>query len=729
MDLNKTFVYGTQYWRPPNPSRQQHRFHLEKIKNDLKFDLVKFRIQWNWHHRQPSCFIWDEVHELFDICDRIELGVQLELNLETAPYWVEQDYPEARYVNANGRPIELGSQEAAPGGGHPGLCFHHDEVRKQSEIFIRAMVNEFKDRKSLVLYDCWNEPHLEPVWCSNMWGNMGDKIYCYCESSRQRFRQWLKHRYENIDNFNNTWARAYTSFDQINPPILTGLYADWIDWFRFWHSELQEYMAWRLGIIKQEDPSRMVASHSGAVPPVLPRANACIENWKFAQPVDLWGTSFAPQAFNWDLATCAQVIELTRCAARNKNFWVAEMPGGPACNRGFRSGRLVQPKDYELWNWIAATFGSKGTMHWCYLTEKTGHEAGNFGMMRLNGEHTPRSLSIRKTAALLREYQDTLISAKLETQVAVLYDPDISSLLFAMELEDTLYGQSHTGYYRAVWNADLYARYVTPEFFDDIREKVLIVPMPLLMSDELADKIADYVYNGGTLITDCRMGMFDQRGFLRPVLPAGKLSKASGLVEGEQICSDRSKDPGMIPTADGSLVKSQNELPAFDPIQLGPTISFNDPIQANIDAQEFLVSLELKTAGAIGKYDNITLGAKNKYGKGVVYYFGTYMGLALDKKIPQALELVKTLLLQTTKPIISGKKLRPRLIRGKDTFLLVVFNNDMRQGVQEKITLPAECNGLTSALDIYSKEIHPIENNRISLVIEPGHAAVLFMEG
>lgn len=725
MKDKKEFIYGTQYWRPPNPSRDEHRYHLTKIKDDLGFDLVKFRMLWNWHHREPERFVWDEVHELFDICDEIGLGVQLELNLESAPYWLEQVHPEARYVNANGRAIELGSQEATPGGGHPGLCFHNPVVREHAERYVRAMVSEFRTRPSLVLYDCWNEPHLEPVWCSNMWGNMGDKVYCYCDSSRNAFRNWLEKRYGDIDTFNATWARAYTSFEQVNPPVLTGLYADWMDWLRFWHEELQDYMRWRVGLINQEDPGRAVASHSGAVPPVLPRANACIDNWKFADPVDLWGTSFAPQAFNWDLATCAQVIELTRAASRGKPFWVSEMPGGPGLISGFRSGRKPTADNYELWNWMAAAFGSVGTMHWCYLTERTGHEAGNYGMMRLNGQHTPRSLSIKKTAALLKKHQEVLTSAETQTQVAILYDPCVSSLLFAMELEDTLYGQSHTGYYRAVWKADLCARYVTPDCFDDITEKVLILPMALTMTEDLADKIARYVAEGGTLITDCRTGMFDGRGFMRPKLPAGRLSEAAGLVEGEQICSDRDKDPNLVPTADGEIIRSKTDLPPFAPIQLGPDISFTAPAETTVPVQEFLTPLELDSAEAIGSYEDIVLAACNEYDKGRVYYFGTYMGLALDKNLPGAHDILHAILCDTATPVIRGQRLRPRLIQGDQRSLLVVFNESRNDTVTEIIALPKGFEGCAKAKEVYNGNEHSVVDGKIELTIAPEKMAVL----
>lgn len=198
------FLYGTHYWRPPNPSRHQHSRHLDFIKSELGFDLIRCRLQWNWHNRYPDSFDFEEVHEICNICEEIDLGVLIELSLESAPYWLEEQNPQARYVSANGRPIELGSQEATPAGGHPGLCFHNTAVFEHGERYLREIIRQFKPYRCVSLYDCWNEPHLEPCWCNNMWGNMGDRVFCYCEASREAFRGWLERRYETIDTLNDT---------------------------------------------------------------------------------------------------------------------------------------------------------------------------------------------------------------------------------------------------------------------------------------------------------------------------------------------------------------------------------------------------------------------------------------------------------------------------------------------------------------------------------------------
>ena len=124
----KTFIYGTQYYRIPNPPRDQHAYHLKRIKEELGFNTVKLFIQWNTQNPAPDKYDFEEMEEIFDICNRESLNVFVNTNLETCPYWLERQNPEARYVSANGQAIELGPNGQAQSGGYPGLCFHNNAI-------------------------------------------------------------------------------------------------------------------------------------------------------------------------------------------------------------------------------------------------------------------------------------------------------------------------------------------------------------------------------------------------------------------------------------------------------------------------------------------------------------------------------------------------------------------------------------------------------------------------
>ena len=149
MLFDETFLYGAQYHRPPNPPADQHDFHLTRIHDELEFNVVKIRLQWNWLERNRGELYLDEVEKILNRCDELGLGVLAEINLETAPYWLEDDHPESRYVNAKGVAMELGPYDATQGGGYPGLCFHHQVVLDEQERFLKLLISSIRHHSFL----------------------------------------------------------------------------------------------------------------------------------------------------------------------------------------------------------------------------------------------------------------------------------------------------------------------------------------------------------------------------------------------------------------------------------------------------------------------------------------------------------------------------------------------------------------------------------------------------
>jgi hypothetical protein len=409
-------------------------------------------------------------------------------------------------------------------------------------------------------------------------------------------------------------------------------------------------------------------------------------------------------------------MDATRSAARGKRFWISEMSGGPCNLRGFWKVPAPLPRDYRAWNWLAAAYGAKATLYWCYLEERTGPEAGGFGLVRANGESTPRARSASETGSVLREFTEILAGYAPVPKVGVLYDPDNSMQLFAMENGDDLYTQSHIGYYRAIWKADHYARYITYETLDDLDGlRVLIAPMCLTLPDFVAKRIAEFVHSGGVLIAEARMGLFDGRGYNQPVLPSGILASVVGAVEQEAVCSDPQNRP---------LLNNPNRDQWPDPIHNGPEIRFTQPISVSVRARAYLVPLTPTDGEPIGHCFGQCLAVTNSYGEGTAYYFGTYLGLALAENDPSALSMIEFLLDTHTVPQVRGKALRPRWIDGGDTALLVVFNDSRHETHRERICLPKS---YVKAYDVYTKCEVSIEDQSLQVEVEPESVCIVLV--
>jgi beta-galactosidase len=699
--MEKIFLYGAQYYRPPNPPEDQHAFHLNQIKNDLSFNIIKIFVEWSYIHTGPDEFDFTEQDKIFDLCDQLGLNVLIQTRLESAPYWLEKSHPESRYVSANGSEVELGPNGNTQCGGYPGLCFHHGSIQQEGRKFLREIAAHFRNRKSLIGYDCWNEPHLEPAWIDNTWLNMGDRLFCYCDATRIAFRIWLKGKYGSIGQFNKVWTRKYRDWDEVNPPNRQGHYADWLDWSRFWFDDLKQHMQWRYDTIREQDAERFIMSHSGAVPPFLPRANAFINNWALAEPVDIWGTSMAPGYMKWSFAECAGILELTRSAARGKDFWISELTGG-SCNRnGFAKTPTTKPQDVRSWNWLGVFYGAKAIVYWCYLTESTGLEAGSYGLVEYSGQITKRAEEAAKQAKLIRENYRFIQNISIKPQVAILYDPDNSSLLFAMEATDQRYGNSHIGYYRCIWANDLYARYVTYATIDDLDEQILIVPMCLTLDAKTAQKVKEFVRRGGILIAEARTGLFDEKGFLQPYLPSFGLAEAAGIREGEAVYSDSDQ----APFANLSVIMQQ-------------------PDSASFRVQGYLAPLQTESARCTGRCQETCLASHNLYGKGEVYYFGTYMGVALFNQDEGAYRILSEIIRKHVKPRICGDQLRPRLIENNNEGLLAVFNDSKHEKFSEWINIPTK---YKHARNIFNGECLTARDGSLDITVEPEDVMVFYL--
>ena len=713
MDLPKKFLYGAAAYRPTNPPPDEFRKHLTILKRELRFDLLRFRVQWNPIHREPDTFDFCELDQLLDLCEELDLLVFLEVSLQSAPYWLEHEAPDARYVSALGQAIELGPNGSIQIGGYPGLCFHHEPVLQAGERFLRAVAGHFKDRPPVVAYDCWNEPHLEPAWLDT-WGSPGEGLFCYCEGTRVAFREWLAARYGDVEKLNAEWGRAYRTWDDVNPPPRLGNYADWLDWARFWYDDLQQHMRRRYGVLRQADPERPVISHAGAVPPFLPRPAAFIHNWKLAEPVDAWGTSFAPLYHNWTLAECAGTVEATRSAARGKPIWINEISGGACHITGFRRTPAPTAGQLHTWNWLSVCYGSKASVHWCYLEERTGPESGAYGLVRAGGKLTERARGAAEAGEILREHSPLFFDYQPRPQVGILYDPDNSALLFAMEGGDELYCHTHIGYYRAVWRSDNFARYVTYDTLEDLAGlSVLIMPMCLTLPERVAAAVTEFVRHGGVLIAEARTGQYDHRGFNRANMPACSLADVVGAVEEEPVYSDPENRP---------LLNNPDALPWPDPIHAGPVIEFRDPAGASLRAHEYLVPLQCTSGQPVAESMGHCLAVRNAFGEGTAYYIGTYLGVAMHRGDPGAQDLMLSLLARHTSPPVCGRNLRPRLIEAGNEALLAVFNDHRTESRQEDIAVP---DPYARAIDIYSNDAITVTKGTVRLTVEAEGVRVL----
>jgi len=661
------FIYGAQFFRPPNPPRAQRREMLEAIANEYKFNIIRIYCSWVYLNPEPGKFDFSEIDEILNDCDRLGLKVLMGAVIEEAPYWLEAAHPEARFVDALGEPQRLQTASINMSGGWPSLCMDWDPVRNAAEIFLRELAKVVSKHSSMYAYDVWNEPHLEPSGGHEFNASTDQKLYCYCEKTISSFQNWLKSRYGTLEGLSEAWVRRYPSWDVIDPPRGPGSYIDWVDWRRFMIERSTEEMRFRVKALRSVDTRSILESHVFSQAAILPISLQAINPWRLAELMENWGLSDFPRWQESPIYFGAAQIELTRAAAAGKPFWITELQGGHGSN-GIRRSRQMRPRDIRLWNWMLVAMGGKGIIYWCYLTEATGTESTGFGLVERDGSASERVLEAAQDHKIIQAQWEIIKDYEPTPEVAVLVDVDNALLIFAMSGKEDTSTKSFAGYYKALWNSDVLADFIEPQSLHNSQKyRLIIAPWHLIGKKETSDLLRRFVQDGGTLLLETGFASYDEHMVYNPVVPAFGLAEDFGYREQESLY--------MMQDDEGRKNPNPEDLPASERIYFEGQLSFTEPISASIKAHTFLTPITTSSAKVIATYQGRPVAAVKKVGKGEVYYVGTNLGASIEEGSQAGIDLIRAIATRSVQRIVTADRVRPRLIESSKGSLLVVFND------------------------------------------------------
>ncbi len=703
------FIYGAHFYRPPNPPRSERREMLRTIAQHYHFNIIRVYPTWDYYHRAPDKFVFDEIEEVMKYCDEFGLKVLMGIVMETAPYWLEQAHPEARFVDAKGQAQRLEGSSAQITGGWPGLCLDWEPVRQAASDFIRELAKVVASHPSMYAYDCWNEPHIEPAWQRNIWASPQERLYCYCPQTIAEFQRWLELRYQTIERLNQAWTRQFPNFEAIDPPRAMGTYADWVDWRRYIMDRSTKYMHFRADTVRSADSQHVIESHGAHHPPIDAAVESGTNAWRLAEVVDVWGLSNFPRWAGSPLHIGAAKLDITRSNAAGKDFWMTELQGGHA-NTGLSRSPQMRPRDVRSWNWLAVASGAKGVVYWAYLAEATGREATGFGLVNRDGTTTDRAEEAARNNQLIQAHWDLIQEFRPKPRVAVLFDYDNALLAYAMSGNEEVSAASFRGYYKALWNMDLRADFIEPAGIDKDDYQVVIVPWHLVGKKQTCESLRRFAESGGTVILETAFGMFDENFYYNPVVPPHGLHEAFGYREEQGLVVYPKPAP-------------ENVSPS-DRVYYQPEIEFTAPINVRLTAHTFLTPLRLLSSEAIAKsFDNAVVSRK-KVGKGEVYYFGTNLGASIAAGENGGIELLRAIISHKVQPDVTADKLRPRLIEGSGKSLLAVFN-DTPQDQTSQVRLPSR---YRKATDLHRQADLPVAQGCLSVTVPFEDVVVLLLE-
>jgi len=511
----------------------------------------------------------------------VKRGIRAILGTPTAvmPAWVARKYPETLAEEKTGQRTVWGVRK--------NNCFTSGTYRLLSERITRAMAEHFAHTPNVIGWQTDNE--------------FGGP-FCFCDSCRADFQDWLKRKYRTLDALNKAlgthfWGHLYKDWAEIQLPVddkshNPSLCLD----HRRYHSWLNvRFQRDQVRILRRLCPKQFVTHNfMGFAMDVI--------YFDLAEDLDhvswdnypVWGVPTIP------IGASAQA-DLMR-GLKKKNFWIMEQTAGPGGWSTF--GRNPRPGEIRKVSYQQMAHGSDAQIWFRWRSCTAGREQYWHGLLGHDGRPLRRYREAARYASELHKLEKELQGTTVKADVAIVFDYD-SFWAFQIQPSYELrnnYIQAIHRFYDALFRAGVGADFVKTT--DDLSKyRVVLAPHLYVLPDAVARNLNDYVAKGGILVTDCRTGVKTETS----------------------LCHDRTL-PGLLSKMLGITIEEYEQVPADAPY----AVVGRKDIDGQFTAFRYADWLTPKGAEALAGYTawhmkDFAAATRHAFGKGLGYYVGTIL--------------------------------------------------------------------------------------------------------
>ncbi len=540
---------------------------------------------WSVYEPSEGEFHFDWLESILDNLYRNGIFTILATPSGARPAWLDEKYPEAMRVSPAGVRNHHGIRH--------NHCMSSPKYREKAGVMLQKLAEKFGKHPGLLLWHISNE--------------LGGE--CYCELCRDRFREFLRNKYQDkIDNLNQEWwttfwSHRFNRFDQIEPPYANGessIHGLNLDWKRFNTWNMTDYMKFEIELLRKFTPDIPVTTN-------FMRLYKTLDYSVMARELDLISWDSYPEWENdYEAAVkTANAVSfdhsLLRSFKKDKPFLLMESV--PSLVNWHPYNKLKRPGTHKLSCIQAVACGSDMVGYFQWRKGRGSYEQYHGAVMDHLGRSDTRVFKeVEEVGGLLKRLKPVAGSI-VNPRAALIFDwnnrwaiEDMAGLSKDKKYEETcrtLYGIFiKNGIEMDVISSDA-------DFTD---YKVLVAPMLYLLKPGVAGRLKEFTANGGILMATYLTGYVNENtlcwlgGF-----PGDGLTELFGLYT-EEIDTLYPKDTNAV--------------------------SFRqDFIDADYRAFDYCEIIKPQTARILGEYTRdfycgtpaVTV---NAYGKGYAYYVG-----------------------------------------------------------------------------------------------------------
>ncbi|MFV0592729.1 MAG: beta-galactosidase [Draconibacterium sp.] len=493
------------YYYPEHWDESQWERDLKKM-SEMGFEFTHFA-EFAWAQIEPEEGVYDFawLDRAIELAAKYHLKVVMCTSTATPPVWLVRKYPEVLKTNEDGTKMDHGSRQHA--------SFSSNFYRSYSLKMIEELAKHYGDDTRIMGWQLDNEPYTNTD---------------YGPDAQQRFRNWLKNKYGNIDALNtawgtNFWSGTYTDFSQINIP---------------------KHKQWGMNLYQRLDHGRFCDEETATFldeQARVIRKYALPNQWITTNYIPYYDARYIGQSKELDFITYTRYMvygehpgiglkgyrvgEYSRIAMANDYFrplsplyGVMELQPGQVNWGSINSQPL--PGAVRLWLWHVFAGGSKLTCTYRFRAPVYGYEQYHYGIVGTDGITPTRG---GQEFQKFMEEMNILRNAcngsgvppeYLERKTAILYDPDNTAAINQNKQTQLWDTEGHVlKYYKALKSFGAPVDFIR-DTMDFSKYPVIIAPAYQQMSRALIQKLTDYVKKGGNLVLSCRTGHQDELGHL-----------------------------------------------------------------------------------------------------------------------------------------------------------------------------------------------------------------------
>ncbi|GHO59699.1 beta-galactosidase [Ktedonobacter robiniae] len=333
---------------------------------------------------------------------------------------------------------------------------------------------------------------------------------CYCENCAAAFRTWLQQRYANLDVLNQRWwaafwSHTYTDWSQIEPPYANGErsnHALVVDYKRF-QSEMM------LECYKTERDAIRAYSQHLPITTNMMNTYSELDYRAWAKEVDVISWDCYPSAHD-QASDIAFAHDFMRGLRDGQPFMLMEQT--PSSQNWQEYNSLKRPGVLRLWSYLAVAHGAETVMYFQWRRSRGQCEKMHGAIIEHSGRSDTRVFrEVRQLGEELLRLQDRTLGGVTPSEVALIFD---WNNWWAMDasigpVRDKRYVATVRQHYATFWKRNVPVDIVFSDS-DFSRYRVLIAPMLYMLKPGVAERIRDFVRQGGTFVTTYFSGMVDE---------------------------------------------------------------------------------------------------------------------------------------------------------------------------------------------------------------------------